>query len=211
MPVFLVNGSPKAFVAAFFQAPPNTKAVTGSVAASARAIAPGKRASAAPPSKPPSDLMSARRPRPRLSTSAVRKRSHSASVDRFGSSRIRFTLSASLAAAARQPLRRSDARQGEDSKSDQDRGGGRYCRVGGRLHAGPDFHGNRLADAAEHENGDEKFVRRMHECQNGADDDAGRDDRQRDADDRPQRRRTVDDGGALQVAVGAAQAGAGID
>ena len=57
-----------------------------------------------------------------------------------------------------------------------------------RLHARPDLDRDRLADAAEHEGRDQQLVRRMHEREDRADDDAGRDDRQRDADDRPERR-----------------------
>ncbi len=49
MPVCLVNGSPNAVMADFFQTPPNTKAVTGGSAACAVGRSAGRLASSADP------------------------------------------------------------------------------------------------------------------------------------------------------------------
>ena len=66
---------------------------------------------------------------------------------------------ASRAAPPRQGLGGGGAGEGEDGKPDEDGRGGGNGRVGGGLHAGPDLHGHRLAEPAEHEARHQELVR----------------------------------------------------
>src|SRR5579863_7010953 len=211
MPVFLVNGSPKALAAAFCQSPPKTKAVMGCGAASALAKAPNNADSAEPPNAPPSARMNSLRPSPRVSSNTAPRRAHVSSTPKSRCLNVIARTPALSVAPARQRLRARDAHESQNRQPDQDRGSSRNRRVRRRLNVRPDFHRDRLADAAQHEHRDEQLVRRMHESKDRADDDAWRDDRQRYADNRPQRRSAMNDRGPFQIAVGAAQTCGGVD
>ena len=216
MPVFWVNGSPNAAMADFFHTPPNTKAVTGGSAALARRVSVAEAARAArDPAKPgPARRGIARRSSPRVSSSTSRRRAQMSSIDRsslvvaidrlmlLSLMRVRRLASDCVAAALAKVNIASPIRMAEAA-----------AMVGSEVACTPD----QILTATGLPTPPSTNVATSNscaECTNAkmrADDDAGRDDRQRDAQDRPQRMRAVDDGGALEVDVGAAQARGGVD